>query len=195
MLPTRRAFGLSLATAGALTILPRLTKATTVRALSLQQLIEFSNRAALGTPVHYSSDYAYVGGSRRIVTWTRVVQEENLYSSEEQAEELLIMTLGGKVGSLRQKVPGEAALTMGQRCLIFTGEEAPDGTRQIVGMGQGKFTVEQSDRIEILRPSRDLPHLVRSRKAGPGGEPVPTAMEVLSGKSLSEARELLRGQK
>lgn len=192
---TRRAFGLSLLSASSLTLLPRASGATTLRALSLEELIEFSDRAALGTPVHFSSDYFYVRGSRRIVTWTRFAQEENLYSGEAQEEELLIMTLGGKVGNLRQKVPGEAALTLGQRCLLFPSPENSDGTRQVIGMGQGKFAVEKSERLDVLRQSRDLPHLIRSRKSGTGGTVPRTALETLSGKSLAEARALLRGRK
>lgn len=164
-----------------------------MRALSLDDLINFSDRASLGTPIHYSSDYAYVRGSRRIVTWTRIAQEEDLYSEEGHEEEILIMTLGGKIGSLRQKVPGEAALTMGQRCLIFASPEEPDGTRHVIGMAQGKFSVEKGERLDVLRPSTDLPHLVRSRKGGTGGPK--TAMETLGGKSLDEARSLLRGRK
>lgn len=195
MLITRRTFGFSLASAGAVTLLAHSSEATTVRALSLDNLIEFSDRASLGTPVHYSSDFAYIRGSRRIVTWTRIAQEEDLYSEDGQADEILVMTLGGKVGNLRQKVPGEAALTMGQRCLIFASSEQPDGTRQVIGMAQGKFTVEKGERLDVLRPSRDLPHLVRSRQGGAGGAVLKTAMETLSGKSIDEARSLLRGRK
>lgn len=195
MLITRRTFGVSLASASAITLLPSLSRATTMRALSLDELIEFSDRASLGTPVHYSSDYTYVGGSRRIVTWTRISQEENLFSGEPQEEELVVMTLGGKVGNLRQKVPGEAALTLGQRCLVFISPELSDGTRQVVGMAQGKFSVENGDRLEVLRPSRELPHLIRSQKSGPGGAPPATAIETLDGKSLSDARSLLKGRK
>lgn len=176
-------------------MLPSTSGATTLRALSLEELIEFSDRAALGTPVHFSSDYAYVGGSKRIVTWTRFAQEENLYLGEAQEEEILIMTLGGKVGNLRQKVPGEAALTLGERCLVFPSSENPDGTRQVIGMAQGKFSVEKGERLDVLRQSRELPHLIRSRKGGTGGTVPRTALETLSGKSLAEARSLLRGRK
>lgn len=195
MLITRRAFGLGLVSAGAVTMLPLTSSATTLHALSLEELIEFSDRAALGTPVHFSSDYAYVRGSRRIVTWTRFAQEENLYSVDGQQDEILIMTLGGKVGNLRQKVPGEAALTLGERCLVFPSPEQVDGTRHVVGMAQGKFAIEKGDRIDLLRRSRDLPHLLPSRKVRKGGTATRTALETLSGKSLDEARSLLRGRK
>lgn len=195
MLITRRSFGLGLASAGALTLYPALSHATTMRALSLDELIEFSERVCLGTPVHFNSDYFYVAGTRRIVTWTRIVQDENLFSPEVQRDELQVMTLGGKVGNLRQKVPGEAALTMGQRCVVFISPELSDGTRKVVGMAQGKFTLETGDRLEILRPSRALPHLIRSQKGTKGAPPPPAAIETLDGKTLSEVRALLRGRK
>jgi hypothetical protein len=105
-----------------------------------------------------------------------------------------VMTLGGKVGDLRQKVPGEATLTLGQRVLLFATLPAADGVRSIVGMSQGKYDIVAGGASggDVLRQSAQMPHLVRARPK-PGLPPAPVAIEVLAGKSIKDARFLLRG--
>ncbi len=193
MLLSRRSFQLGLtACATSLTLAPP-ALATTVLGLSLDEMVKRSQRVTVGVPVHYSSEWAFVGGTRRIVTFTRVVQEEDLFSDERSADELLVMTLGGTVGDLRQKVPGEAALPLGERALLFATPEYEDGVRLVVGMAQGKYALEADDDRAILRPSRALPHLIRRKQRDGTDETI--AVEALSGKSLGETRRLVRGMK
>jgi len=169
-------------------------RATTLRALSLEDLVAASDRAVVGRAVHHDSDWAYVAGARRIVTWTRVLQEDDLLGESGAQDEVLVMTLGGKVGDLRQKVPGEATLTLGERVLLFTSAAASDGACHIVGMSQGKYEIVagQSGGDGVLRRSAQIPHLVRAQPK-PGFPPAPLAIEVLAGKSLKDARTLVRG--
>lgn len=192
MLTSRRHFHLALGACAATLALSPSAHATTVLALSLEEMVARSQRATVGTPVHYSSEWAFIGGGRRIVTYTRVLQEENLLLDGSGEEEILIMTLGGQVGNLRQKVPGEAALPVGERALVFATPELTDGTRRVVGMAQGKYSVEKDGHLDIVRPSRRLPHLVRRAQPDPDRPPPPTAVENLDGKTVEEARRLVR---
>jgi hypothetical protein len=126
----------------------------------------------------------YLGGAKRIVTLTRVLQEQD-YLNEVQEDEVEIMTLGGRVGSLLQKVPGSAQLPVGQAGLLFIGGESSD-YRQVIGMAQGHFTIDSAPETPLLRMSRHLPHLFpkRSRPEVPAGA-------ALDGRTLAEARDLI----
>jgi hypothetical protein len=95
--------------------------------------------------------------------------------------EILVRTLGGKVGKIGQVVHGEALLRIGESAVLFVGD-APDGTPSIAGMSQGHYP---------LRPDSS------GTRRWPGargcqsswGRP---AVAKLSGRSLPEARELVQ---
>lgn len=173
---------------GATLALPRGAHATTALALSLEKMVERSSRVVVGTPVEHSCHWAWVGGSERIVTWTRVLQDADLLTPDDQRDEVLVMTLGGKVGSLRQKVAGEAALRTDERCVVFlSGKRSL--TSRVVGMAQGHFPLETADE-EVLTVSRDLPHLVGKRpQDGPVRERA--AIDALRGLPLRHVRQML----
>jgi hypothetical protein len=186
---SRRQFAALVGTVSYGVLAPEGAEATTVQALTLSDLVSGAERATVGVPVHYTSDWAYIGGAKRIVTWTRVVQEDDLMADEPEGDEILVMTLGGKVGSLRQKVPGEATLTLGQKALVFTGPETRQGVRRVIGMAQGLYPVRVADSRETLQKSRGLPHLYRG--APRGAQPKPEAVDTLHGKTLKQARQLI----
>lgn len=194
MLFSRRLLVACLGTSALSSALPRTTHATTLRALSVADLVQRSDRASVGVAVHTRSEWIELAGSRRIVTFTRFMQTQDLLGDESGEDELLMMTLGGKVGDLRQKVPGEATLTLGQEALLFATEAADDGSRRVVGMAQGKYGVERNDRGALVRASRALPRLVSARP-GPGGRAPRRAVDALHEKSLDEVRSLLQEAK
>lgn len=167
----------------------RQAQASTAIALSLAELVKQSDRVVVGTPVAFDSDWAYIGGARRIITWTRVIQEGDLLGDESERDEVMIMTLGGKVGSLRQKVSGEAALRIGQRCVTFVGSEN-DLARRVIGMAQGHYPLTTAEDAPSLQSSRELPHLLGRRPAS-GPAPKRAAVDVLPGRHLKNLRKLL----
>lgn len=180
MLTRRRA--LILAGAGALsTVLPRGARASVARALSLPELVRQSTRVMLATPLQAESRWETVGRARRIVTYTRLRVDEPFHGDGE-ASEVLVRTLGGRVGNVGQIVHGEAMLTPGELAVVFLGP-APDGALAVAGMSQGHYPVRRDQKgAQRLAPSPRLFELV-------GGD---SAVERLSGRTPAEARDLVR---
>lgn len=189
---SRRAFGVGLGALGIELVSLGTAQATSAVALSLEQLVRRSHRVILGTPVAAEAHWESVAGSRRIVTTTRILQEADWLADEDESDELLVATLGGRVGDLGQKVPGEAALVPGESSVLFVSEEN-DGRRRVVAMGQGHYPLAQKDKLRVLRASPSIPHLF-GKLASPGAPlRAQRAVDVLSGRSLESARDLIRG--
>lgn len=188
---SRRQFGVSAGTLAASLALSHSAHASTLQALSLEEIVARSERAVVGIPVVSESEWRYVAGSRRIVTRTRFLQEADWLLDEEQGDEFFVLTLGGRIGDIQQKVPGEASLRLDERCLLFAGQEK-SGFRRVIGMGQGQYLVEGEEEQAKLRRGRGRPHLVgpqRGKNAAPRRRRV---VDVLDGVSLSNAREFVR---
>lgn len=161
-------------------LLPAEAYATTARRLSLEQLVGGSSRISLATPVEKHSTWETLAGRRAIVTYTRILIEEQWGAGSEGEE--LVRTYGGRVGKIQQKVLGEASLREGERCLVFM-SEARAGARQVIGMAQGHYRVEGQATGGKLFHSLQLPKLV-------GGGP--SAVEALHEKTVVEARTAIR---
>ncbi len=170
-------------------------RATSAIYLTLPQLRARSKRVVIGRPVLHESDWADVGGSRRIVTTTRFVQTHDWLQAESEDEkvedELLIKTLGGRVGNIGQKVAGEAQLPLNKEILLFIG--GGDSSHQrVIGMGQGAYPIEQEEGAPLLRRSHHLPFLVGRRKKKDAPEMERPAVELLDGASFPRAFSLIR---
>jgi hypothetical protein len=151
------------------------------RALSLADLVRQSEQIVVGTPLAASSRWEQIGGRRRIVTYTRVRVDE-AWAGGAGGVELLVRTLGGRVGKIGQVVHGEAFLQLGEATVLFVGL-APDATPVIVGMSQGHFPLRSdASGTRRLAPSPRLFEL--------SGRD--SAVERLSGRRLAEAREIVR---
>jgi hypothetical protein len=131
----RRAFVVALLL-GLLTFAPTGAHASMARALRLSELVHYSHAIVIGTPRSGFSRWETIGGSRRIVTYTRVHVDQGIDGST--GSELLIRTLGGQVGHIGQLVEGEAMLIVGQPALIFVYRDV-DGTLSVTGMAQGHY--------------------------------------------------------
>lgn len=139
---------------------------------------------SLAVPLLAESRWETFGGARRIVTRTRVTIEERWRSSESEISETEVVTLGGVVGDLAQKVPGEAAFRVGKRCLVFLSPETSAG-RFVVGMAQGHYGVRGTGDDARLERSRDL-HFAPRRGAR-------FARADFDALTVGEARALVRG--
>jgi hypothetical protein len=169
-------------------LLPKTAEATTALALDLGDLVRASYRVALVTPTRASTGWEQADGQRRIVTRTTVLLQDVWHAapggdqSEPDEQELVVLTLGGRVGDLQQRVHGEAVLRSDEPVLLFTGP-LRDGARRVVGMAQGQYPLAR-DGSGLLERSRDLPQLVRRPSSRP-------AVDVLPRMDLKAARRAI----
>jgi hypothetical protein len=167
--------------AGFLTGFP--AEGAVARALALRELVEKSRRVVVATALDQACEWQVIGGTRRIVTLTRVRVEELVTGAAPEASELMLQTLGGRVGKIGQLVEGEAELTVGENSLVFT-REVLTGLYGVTAMAQGHYSIVAEARGKVLRPSRKLPSFVTS------GE---SAVEKLRNATLTDAVKLVRG--
>ncbi len=161
---------------------PRASQATTARAVSLRDLVARSTRIVLGVPLEGTPRYEQVGETRHIVTYTRFRVDE-LIQGGPQEPELLVRTMGGRLGQLGEIVHGEAELALNEACVMFV-HANPDGFEQVTAMAQGHYPM-RSDAGGALRlsASRNMAHLIGQD----------SAVTQLSGLKLDEARSLILG--
>lgn len=159
-------------------------RATTARAVSLQDLVRRSTCIARTTPLESFARSEEVGGTRHIVTYTRVALDD-LIDGTASASELWVRTLGGRLADVGEIVHGEAELTMRQPNVVFLQRDA-DGIEQVTAMAQGHYSLSDAGSAPRLLPSRNMPHLL-------GGMPADSAVAQLSGARFSEARSLILG--
>jgi hypothetical protein len=157
--------------------------ASLARELSLEVLLFNSEHVVVATPLDSSSDWAELGGQRRIVTDVRVRVEDTLALKPPAQSELIVRLLGGVVGKLGQRVAGEVRLVQGEPCTLFLTAASPTLT-YVTGRAQGHYPLRpDAQKLLRLQPSPSLPELLHPEKS---------AVTTLSGKSLAEARELMR---
>ena len=169
-------------TAAAGTLLTESARATVARALTLAELLHESRYAVLATPVEMSSHWETIGRRRRIVTYSVVRLEGPLDDRSPPSGELVVRTLGGRVGKIGQIVHGEAALRPRERSALFL-SEAGSNLFAITAMAQGHYpTRPDASGLVRLSKSPRLDALVETERS---------AIRLLDGLSLSEAQWLI----
>jgi len=158
--------------------------ATTARAVTLGELVRRSSSVVVATSLAKESLWMEIHGARRIVTQTRIRVEELVAGATPDASELIVRTLGGQVGKLGQLVEGEAELNLGEASLLF-GRSIEPTVLSVVAMSQGHYPIKTDARDRIVRAASNLPNLI-----GVSG----SAVARLTGKSLAEARGLVRAE-
>jgi hypothetical protein len=182
LVATRRAFFLGSAALGAACLEARQAHGTLVRGLSLQALVARSERVIVLRPLESYSHYVTLGGRRSIVTDTRVAVEQVVAKQPPQQDELLIRTLGGRVGRIGEIVHGQAELEAGGLSLAFLKQDA-QGAHWVMGMAQGHYPIEGPlTEGARLSASRNLPE-IRDWNA--------SAVRELTGKKLAAARSAI----
>jgi len=181
MLSRRDTLRLLAGTVG-LVALPRGAWASRSVAASLPELVERSDRVALVTSQGGESAWEEVGSRRRIVTYTRVRVDE-LVAGVGADGELVVRTLGGRVGRIGQVVHGEARLLRGEPCLLFL-REPEHGLHVVTARAQGHFPIRvDSDGVSRLRSSPNRGELAHHERS---------ASHELVGRSVSEAKAVIR---
>lgn len=157
-------------------------EASVARSISLNALVKRAKSVVVGMPLSAYSEWAEIGGSRRIVTLTRVRVDEHVARLAPDASEVLVRTLGGRLGKLGQLVHGEAELRSNEPCLLFV-EDASPGLSVVTAMAQGHYPVVSEAGGRSLKRSPGLAKLVMAPDA---------AVERLSGQSMTAATRLVR---
>lgn len=174
---------LGLAGTGALAALfPSAAGASISRAVRLEQLVERSRHVMVGEPLDAYSVWEVIGGRKHIVSYTRVRAHELLVGADPDADEVLVRTLGGRVGKLGELVHGEARLQVGSRSVLFV---MPVGdTLGVTAMAQGHYPLRR-DGAAVDRLERSPAAVELLNEAG-------AAVQRLPGLRVDEARSLLR---
>ena len=155
--------------------------ASVARALRLEELTQRSRHVLVGEPLDAYSAWARIGERKHIVTYTRVRALELLGGADPKADELLVRTLGGRVGDLGELVHGEALLTLGERGVLFM--MPTRAGLSVTAMAQGHYPLARdATGAERLRRSPEAKELVNEHGA---------AVERLVGLRVPEARTLL----
>lgn len=169
--------------AGAVTaLLGSPARASLSRAVSLEELTARSRHVLVGEPLDAESVWERVGQRRHIVTYTRVRTVELFAGADPQQDELMLRTLGGRVGELGEIVHGEAVLPLGQRGVLFV--MPADGVLAVTAMAQGHYPV--------LRGQGGLERLQRSPHASELLGETGSAVRRLHNLELAQARALLK---
>lgn len=178
----RRGF-VRVAAAGALGVaLTREAQASLARAVPLEQLMGRSQHVLVGEPLDAYSVWEQLGGRKHIVTYTRVRAHELLGGADPKTDELLLRTLGGRVGELGELVHGEAVLSRGARGVLFVMPLA--GVLAVTAMAQGHYPLRRDVAgTERLRRSPGAQELLQEQGS---------AVQRLTGLQVPEARSLLR---
>lgn len=150
--------------------------------MTMDELVAGSSLVLVGQPVERKSQWEEVGGSKRIVTYTRILVEETM-AGEGAAESIWVRTLGGTVGDIGQHVAGEAQFTIGETAVVFL---AKAGEALIVtGMAQGHFPLISGADDRVLTSSPDTGTLLKRKK----DDPARSARDELIGSTLANARK------
>jgi hypothetical protein len=154
------------------------------KALSLGDLVKKSTSTLVVTAVAQHSSWVEIAGSRRIVTDTRARVEELVAGLDPSASEVLLRTLGGRVGTVGQIVEGEAEFTLKETSLTFLTQFEPS-LYAVTAMAQGNYPVVERSGVRTLATNRVLPSLLK--RAG-------SAVELLAGRKLTDALALVRAE-
>ncbi len=161
-------------------MLPRMALASVARAMSVKDLTDNSRAVLLGEPVEAYGEWAKIGEARRIVTYTRVVLREAVVGNPES--EIMVQTLGGRVGKIGQVVHGEAALRLNEPSLLFL-QDSNTGITRVTAMAQGHYRLLSDARgVARLKLSPRLGTLLPSKAA---------AVDRLRDRTFAEARDIV----
>lgn len=170
-------------TAGAVTALVSTrAHASLSRAVRLEELVARSRHVVLGEPIEAYCQWERIGDRKHIVTYTRVRAHELLGGEDPKQDELLVRTLGGRVGELGQLVHGEARLRIADRGVLFVA--AAQDVLAVTAMAQGHYPLKR-DRagVELLRRSPAAAELLDEANS---------AVQRLAGLRVAEARALVQ---
>jgi hypothetical protein len=152
-------------------------RATLALALDLPQLTRLSDRVVVAEVLSVNS--AWNAGGQTIVSTIDLIVRETWKGPVSPDGRLSLAQVGGQVGEVVVRVPGQAHFTPGERAVLFL--RGQPGSEHLVGLGQGKWPLrfdvrtstwiaDPGDRSVAVQVARDG----RLRPAK-GARPVPLA--------------------
>ncbi len=125
-------------------------------AYTLDELVQVAPQVVIAKALERRSVWEKIGGSKRIVTYTKLAKQENVYGGAPKT--LWVRTLGGAVGRIGQQVAGEPRFTLGRESLVFLSKTG-GGTFVVAGAAQGHYPIlaskdDGSVRKLALSPNR-----------------------------------------
>jgi hypothetical protein len=160
---------------------PRPAYASRSVAVSLAELVRRSRRIAVATSMGGEGRWESVGERRRIVTYHRVRIDE-LFDGDSVDGEVVVRTLGGRVGEIGQVVYGEAVLLRGQPSVLFLHNLRAD-VHAVTARAQGHFPLLADEAgVRHLRASPHRARLIDTRDS---------AAARLVGRSVADAKRLI----
>ncbi len=157
--------------------------ATTMLALDLAALTRSSDAVVHGRVARVES--RWTGDKLRIVTDAEIEVIDAVKG--EVGKTVRLVSPGGVVGDIGQKVHGSPNFTRGEEVVVFL-EARPGGTFLVTGMSQGKFRVERSSdgRAAFAVPESDVDAMLVDPLTG---QPVPRRTQAMK---LDELKNRVR---
>lgn len=174
-------FGVTLLIVAGLLTVPGRSEATVLPELSVESLVEYSDRVVIAEVVGQEARF------ERGMIWTRTtvrVEEclEGVGGPCTEGEEIVVKAPGGTVGEIVQTISGIQPMEDGSRVVLFLGKKARgvEVTYSMVGMAQGMMNLEDFggkilairdlEGLLLQRPDRSTVHGGDRNLAIPLGE-------------------------
>lgn len=124
-------------------LLPAVALSSTIRAHTLAERFSASDRVALVQVLSRSTEPQ--GNERNLKTFTRLLIGEDYKGSG--PKEVTLVQLGGRLGNVEARVPGDADFTVGETALVFLHcPKSPDRC-YLVALGEGKVPLLGGDAL------------------------------------------------
>jgi hypothetical protein len=156
-----------------LACLPLASGATTLAKLDLPALARASDVVVRARVEGISARWS--GDRRRILTEVRVRVLERM--AGDCGEALRLVQPGGVVGDIGQKVDGVPAFTPGEEAVLFLERQGP--VYALVGLSQGKWSVERLPSGALVRPVEAGARVVDLQTGAEAAPPAPLPLEAL----------------
>lgn len=138
-------------------------QASVLRALDLEELVGESDAILVGEVV-LSEFFVYPNGM--LGTSHRIRVERDVVHGVSGETEVLVETLGGRMGRLGMRVEGTPTFKVGERVVLFLRAGKAYAAFWPVGMGQGVMRVRVEDGVETVTQSRAGMLLMRRGSKG-----------------------------
>ena len=159
-------------------------------ALDLEQLVAKADHIVVAAAVGQKSRWDRYG---HIVTDVTLSVKEGLKGAFDAGDRISVTVLGGTIGDLAMRVPGEASFKPGGSAIVFLREVSSLGELRVVGMSQGVLPLKQEpDRLVVL-PAGQGQALVRKNDQGDLADAAAAFIAPLSADAmLGEIRRLVK---
>jgi len=134
-----------------------------VKGLELEELVAHADRIVLGR-VLFSESFQRSDGT--LGTWHRIGVERDVRGRAMDDSEVIVETMGGRIGEIGMRVEGEPSFAVGERVVVFIRGGGPYTAFRAVGMAQGVMRVRMEQGVETVSQSREGLMLVRRNAQG-----------------------------